>query len=228
MQATLLEIAPRLDASFMPPYPRTAQAPRERRPAAHEELVATLLDELDYGVMLLREGGQVAYINHAARAELRLAQCVVVEGGVLQACCPADAPRLAGALAAAQRGLRRLLTLGQLGEGTRRTVALVPVGASAPDAPGLVAAVFGRRQLCEPISVQCFAQAHALTPAETRVLQLLCEGLEPREIAKANGVGMATVRTQVHCIRDKTGAASIRALIHCVAMLPPMVSSLRA
>ena len=101
------------------------------------------------------------------------------------------------------------------------------MGVPLPGGPALVAAVFGRRRLCEPMSVQWFARAHGLTPAETRVLELLCEGLDPRDIATLNEVGMATVRTQVNAIRDKTGAASIRALLQQLATLPPMVSSLR-
>ena len=88
-------------------------------------------------------------------------------------------------------------------------------------------AVFGRRRLCERISVQWFAQAHGLTPAESQVLELLCDGLDPRAIASANGVRMTTVRTHVGKIREKTGAACIRALIQQVATLPPIVSALR-
>lgn len=187
--------------------------------------VAALFDELDYGVMLLRGEGTLVFANHAARAEMQAGGPLAVADGHLQAVQPGDAAALAAALGGAQRGLRRLATLGRAG--ARRELAFVPMASEAGE-PALVAVVFGRRKLCEPISVQYFARGHGLTPAETRVLEMLCDGLEPREITHANGVGMATVRTQIHSIRDKTGAASIRALIQRVAMLPPMVSSLRA
>lgn len=191
-----------------------------------EPTVASLLDELDYGVILLRDIVRVVHLNQAALAEVRAARSVEVVDGALRACRGRDAQALAEGLnAAAQRGLRRLVTLGA--EGARVSVALIPLGTPEPGPTGLTVAVFGRRHLCERISVQWFARAHGLTPAESHVLELLCEGLDPRDIASINGVGMATVRTQVNKIREKTGAPSIRGLIQQVAMLPPMVSSLR-
>lgn len=226
MTATLHALMDGIETGFHPRVQRHAEVSRDRHAGAHEPMMEMLLDELDYAVLLLR-GSEPIYVNHAGRAELREGGGVAVVDGVLQARHAPDEPRLSAALAAAQRGLRRLVTLGRPGDGPRRTVALVPVGEVTPDAPALVAALFGRRRLCEPISVQCFAQSHGLTPAESRVLELLCEGLGPRDIARANGVGMATVRTQVHSIRDKTGTSSIRALIQFVATLPPMVSTLR-
>jgi DNA-binding CsgD family transcriptional regulator len=66
-----------------------------------------------------------------------------------------------------------------------------------------------------------------LTPAETRVLELLCAGVRPTEIAGRAGVAVSTVRTQIGSIRAKTGAASIRELVRQVAVLPPLVGALR-
>lgn len=189
-----------------------------------EFMATALLDELAIGVMVLRGDGHVMFSNHPARAETRQQGSVCVVDGRLQACRSEDAALLAGAVAAAQRGLRRMVTLGHPGQ--RRELAFVPL-ASAPGEPALMAMLFGRSRLCEPISVQCFAKAHELTPAEARVLELLCEGMDPRSIAEVNAVGMATVRTQVHAIREKTGTCSIRELIRRVALLPPMVSTLR-
>lgn len=191
-----------------------------------ESVVVALLDELDYGVILLRDAVHVVHLNHAARAELRVGHSVDITDGTLRARCAADATALGEAmLAAAHRGLRRFVTLGA--EDQRLGVALIPIGAPASGKAGLTVAVFGRRRLCERITVQWFARAHGLTPAECTVLELLCDGLDPRDIARANEVGMTTVRTQVSSIRIKVGADSIRGLLHKVAMLPPMVSSLR-
>ena len=226
MQVSFLDIAPRSITWTAPPPSPDDAALRNAGAAQIEPLLGALLDELDYGVMLLlRDSANVVYLNHAGRAELRGGHCVEIVDGKLHARCHADAQLIGDALAAAQRGLRRLVTLGS--EGHRVTVALIPIGMPLPGGPALIAAVFGRRRLCEQMSVQWFARAHGLTPAESKVLELLCEGLDPRDIAAANEVGMATVRTQVNSIRDKTGAASIRALLQRLAMLPPMISSLR-
>jgi DNA-binding CsgD family transcriptional regulator len=87
--------------------------------------------------------------------------------------------------------------------------------------------LMGKRTVCERLSVQWFARTHALTPTETRVLEALCEGDDPREVAARHAVGMATVRSQIRSIRLKTGAESIRELVRRVAVLPPMRSALR-
>jgi len=50
--------------------------------------------------------------------------------------------------------------------------------------------------------------AQTLTGAETRVLQLLEQGLHNRDIAAALGVGIETVRTQTKCIYKKRGVGS--------------------
>jgi DNA-binding CsgD family transcriptional regulator len=215
---------------FETPYPIIASAtPRttpyrgpERRAgtAPIARWLALMLDEIDYGMVLLSGEAEVLHANHAARADLDERHPLQLFGQRLRARRAHDGAKLHDALAgAAQRGLRRLLALGQDDE--RVNVAVIPLGNQA------TLAMLGKRQLSQRLSVQGFARLHALTPAETRVLESLCEGLDPREIAELNEVGMATVRTQIGSIRAKTGAENIRALVRQVAVLPPMVSSLR-
>lgn len=202
-----------------------AQRSHDSRSLPLQPLVAMLLDELDYGVVLLRDGAHLVHMNHAARAWVQGGQILDIVDGALRARRQADAGAMAEGLAASRRGLRRLLTLGT--QGARVAVALIPIGDPTDGGAPLTALVFGRSRLCERISVQWFARAHGLTPAESTVLELLSDGLEPSDIARANAVGMTTVRTQIKGIRDKTCAASIRGLLHQVALLPPMVCSLR-
>lgn len=193
---------------------------RRSNPSPGLRHLSMMLDEIDYGMLLLNEEAVVLHANHAARAELDATHPLQVLGRQLRARHAIDVARLHDALAAASlRGLRRLV---QLGEGDGRvTLSVVPL----PDGHTLV--VLGKRRLSERLSVQCFARAHGLTPAETRVLELLCENHTPREIAELNGVGLATVRTQIGSIRAKTGAATIRELVRQVAVLPPIVSAIK-
>lgn len=184
-----------------------------------------VLDEIDYGMLLLTERGHVLHVNHAARAELDAAHPLMLQDGRLHARSGADAALLHEALHAAQRGLRRLLTLDT--PQTPFTAAVVPLGPLGPRAPKVTLLLLGKRQVCERLSVQWFARSHALTSAETRVLEALCQGLEPREVAALHDVGLATVRSQIGAIRAKTGSASIRDLQRRVAVLPPMIGSLR-
>jgi DNA-binding CsgD family transcriptional regulator len=189
--------------------------------------LAQTLDEIDYGMLLLGEGSQLLHANQAARAEMDDGHPLQILGRELRARHSRDVAPLHDALAAAaQRNLRRLLTLGQ--ESLRVSVAIVPLGPLAGNGQNATLVLLGKRQMCEQLSVQWFARSHGLTPAEARVLEALCRGTQPNEIAAEHGVGIATVRTQIGSIRAKTGSASIRALVGTVAKLPPMIGLVRS
>lgn len=199
---------------------------RERRsaPTSATGLLAQTFDEIDYGLLLLAEDGTVMHINHAARTEMDAGYPLQLRGDRLHARHPGDVGELEGALAGARRGLRKLLSLGEAGQ--RVGISIVPLGGRS-DGSRVTLLMMGKRTVCERLSVQWFARTHALTPTETRVLEALCEGDEPREVAERHAVGMATVRSQIRSIRLKTGAESIRELVRRVAVLPPMRSALR-
>ncbi len=214
-------------AGDLPRRPSPYAGP-ERRSAdsALSRCLAQTLDEVDYGMLLLDADGRLLHANQAARAELDDGHPLQMLGAELRARHSHDVVPLHEALdAAARRGLRRLLSLGdgdvQIG------VAVVPLpGAVAGQHATLI--LMGKRAVCEDLSVQCYARSQHLTPTEERVLRQLCRGVTPREIAAAHGVGIATVRTQIGSIRNKTQTASIRALVSLVAKLPPMVGVLRS
>jgi len=211
----------------LPPSIATVPAPDRPTPTTTPWL-ALMLDEIDYGMLLLADGSTVLHANHAARSELDAAHPLQLLDDELRVARPQDLLPLREALhGARQRGLRRLIHLGD--EAHRVSVAVVPL-AAAPgddDAARLTLLVFGKRQVCEALSAHWFARGHGLTPAESRVLAALCDGRRPSEVAEAQGVALSTVRTQINSIRAKTGAASIRALVRQVAVLPPLVSALR-
>lgn len=202
---------------------------RSGAPMADPLLLAHLLDEVDYGMLLLSADMQVLYRNHAARIELDGQHPLQVVGDGLRTLRTLDVVPLSEALAGAQRGLRRLIVLG---EGEHQvTVSVVPLSSVAEH--GAVQRrtqtllVLGKRQVCGRLSLQGFARCANLTPAETRVLELLCSGVRPGQISKLQNVAVSTVRTQIGAIRAKTGTTSISALVRQVALLPPMVGALR-
>jgi len=204
------------------PAPGGYRGPERRAgPPPVARALAMMLDEMDYGMLLVTDDAEIMFANRAARAELDAGHPLQVLGRQLRARHSQDVAKLHDALAgAAQRGLRRMVALGE-GSG-RVNVAVIPQD------PKTTLVTLEKRHLSERISVQCYATMHGLTAAETRVLESLCEGLQPREIAELNEVGLATVRTQIGAIRSKTGTANIRALVRQVAVLPPMVTALRA
>ena len=191
-----------------------------------EPWTQVMLDELGHGVLLIGPDEQVMLMNHAAKAEMNVDHPLLVLARELRASEPHDVAPLAQAMAAARlQGLRKLISVGS---GPHRVVlAIVPLGVGAHAGPYACMVSLGKRHMCERLSLQGFVQLHHLTLAEARVLEGLCEGDSPRVIADHQGVGMATVRTQIGCIRTKTGARDIRELIQQVVLFPPMVSSLR-
>ena len=191
-----------------------------------EPWTQAMLDELGHGVLLIGPDEQVMLMNHAAKAEMTADHPLLVLASELRAGETHDVAPLAQAMAAARmQGLRKLISVGS---GTQRVVlAIVPLGVGAHAGPYACMVSLGKRHMCERLSLQGFVQLHHLTLAESRVLEGLCEGDSPRVIADHQGVGLATVRTQIGCIRTKTGARDIRELIQQVVLFPAMVSSLR-
>jgi DNA-binding CsgD family transcriptional regulator len=185
-----------------------------------------MLDEIDYGVLLLGSEGQVLHLNHAARCELDAQHPLQLLGRQLRTRHPADGEQLHDALqAASERGLRRLLMLGK--DAHRLAVAVVPLRSAGAGTHGATQLSMGKRHMCGGLSVQWFARSHGLTMAETRVLEALSEGRQPTDIAARHGVGISTIRTQIGSIRLKTHSDSIGALVRQVAVLPPLVGALR-
>jgi DNA-binding CsgD family transcriptional regulator len=191
-----------------------------------ESWLEAMIDEIDFG-MLLVANGQVVHANHMARVELAsLHHPLRLEGRVLLARQPGDASALRHALTAAGKGQRRMITLGH--HDRHVTAAIVPLP-GADDAQWPAALVLlGKQRVCNKLSTHCFASLHNLTSAETQVLDSLCAGIRPADIARLQGVAISTVRTQIGSIRAKTGAGNITDIVRRVALLPPLVSALRA
>jgi DNA-binding CsgD family transcriptional regulator len=221
-----------LAAPRLAPRPRAYAGPERRSVASlSHRRMAQMLDAIDYGMLLMADEHHVAHANKAARRDLDAQHPLQLVGDELQVRSALDAVPLREAMqGAAQRGLRRLLHLGPPSpDGRARvSVAVVPLAAIGNEQAQGVALLLGKRQVCEELTVDWFARTHGLTMAETTVMKGLCSDLTPQQIAARQGVGLATVRTQIGAIRHKTGAGSIRALVREVALLPPLVSALQS
>lgn len=191
-------------------------------PSAH--WYAAMLDQVDYGMLLVSHDGSLIHMNSVARDALGDEHALYVDHQRIHARRADDAQRLADALWGAARGLRRLLTLG--GPACAGSVAVIPLpAADAQESAALL--VLGKQRVCADLSVQMFARTHDLTPGEVDVLAALCLGDKPSAIARRRGVALSTVRSQVANIRIKTRAASVAALVRQVATLPPIVPALQ-
>jgi DNA-binding CsgD family transcriptional regulator len=178
------------------------------------------LDHVGRGMLLVTAGARVLHANRQARQALQSGHALVIEEGRLRGSGSRDDGLLADALEGAmRRGLRRMLSLGETSDPV--TVAVLPI-----DAEGGGAALVSLSQpsRSQDLAVHCFARQHGYTSAETSVLEALLSGERPADIARAKGVALSTVRTQIGQLRLKTGAHSIRQLLDRVASLPPMMA----
>ena len=212
----------------MPPSPVVTHGrPRaERRHAASltSHWMSLVLEELDYGVLLLTADGRVVHCNLAARRNLDAEHPLELVDNHVRARDAKDAPALLEALHGAQHDGRRCLL--RLGEGAAKAnVVVVPLNRDVTQTAVLV--VLERRQLCGELAAQWFALRYGLTPTETEVLKALSAGARPGDVAAQQGVAISTVRTQIQSIRAKSGADSIGELLRQLAMLPPLMSALR-
>lgn len=199
------------------------------RPAAEPRLephaFALMLDEVDFGMLAVTAAGRVVHLNHAARRDLDSQHPLQLREAHLHTADLKDQLALQDGLMQARRGLRKMVALGSGAQ--RSCVTFVPLSQGPMSEAPLVMVTLQRRQVCEQLSLMAFAKAQGLTSAEARVLGALCEGMRPTEIAKRDNVAVSTIRTQIGSIRTKTGAGSIRDLVQQVAVLPPLLGSLR-
>ncbi len=186
------------------------------------ELLVSMLDEMDYGVLLVDAQLHIRHANHLARYELNAGQVLRKVDGQLYTAQAHHQAELVQAAWRAEMGHRSMIEVGS--DHTKFSLAVVPL---KHDAQNAILVVCGKRQNGESLSMQFFANATKLSRGEVTVLQGLCEGLKAEDIASHNGVCVSTVRSQIISIRQKTGTHNIRDLVKRVAALPPMVPALR-
>ncbi len=209
--------------------PDNALARMQQRPASNARLdrglLLQVLDEVDYGLLLVDASGQILHANHLARHELASALVVQASASRLLAACAGQNEALSQAIERACQGHRVLLDLGRGSQ--QLSVAFVPMTHPMEEERGITLVLFGKRDVCQALTMRHFARSHGLTPAEEQVLSEICTGEKVARIAHRLGVAVATVRTQLSSIRRKTRTATVPKLIKLVALLPPLVPPLR-
>ena len=188
--------------------------------------LALLMDELAYGVMVTSLENQVLHANQAARNELARRRVLGVRNQLLYSCAPEDGKTLQEALIKAGQGKRSLITLSEP-DGFRLTMAVIPLRADDPSAPGKAAFMFARPSVCESLMLCFFARSHGLTATEELVLAILCQGYSAPQAAAQLKVAVSTIRSHVRSLCAKTRSRGVRELVNRVAVLPPVAPTLR-
>lgn len=108
--------------------------------------LATLLDQIEHGMLLVAEDRHVVHANPVARAELDAEHPLQLLGGTLRSRCPRDVVPLYRALAdACLKRLRRKVVLGEAEQRLCLTVVPMPPSLDSGGAGALV--LIGKRRI---------------------------------------------------------------------------------
>lgn len=173
------------------------------------------------GVLLLDGDGQLRHANTEAMAWIGPAGLFQLAGRQLVPAHPQfrralQQLRLTGRPQAYTRDARH----GRSGRRAPVTLTLLPA-TSTPASPrdGTVVLL----ESLEPAAAlepAMLRERFGLSQAEARVAQGLSAGLRPADIARQSGCGLATVRTHVRRVLEKTGSDGLQGLQRLLASLP--------
>ena len=218
-----------MDQNFTSVHSSSSDRRDAARPQSVDRLLLRMLDEMQYGMVLLDCNARIGYSNALGRDEICGDGPLQLRDGVVTCTDRAGSAAFREALVDALRGRRRLLTFATGVAGT--SIAITPMldGEEYDRQQRATHAllIFAKRPEIKNLSIDFFARAHKLTSTESQVLVHLAHGLDPAQIADRQSVAMSTVRSQIASIRAKTCTGSIRQLLDRVAMLPPIRTVVR-
>jgi DNA-binding CsgD family transcriptional regulator len=208
------------------PGPERRAQPR----SGNAPLLAAALDEVDHGLLVVRQDLSVVFANHAARKVLSEGASLRLFGGFLVPAADDERGDLLAALkAAATKQVRSLVRLGLVDGEATYDLSVTPLHGSMHGlaGPGACLLKLGRTVMVQDLSVVAFARQLGLSPREREVLTALCHGQRPADIAQSLGLSLATVRTHVHNLRRKAKVPNVMALIRKVASVPSLEQALK-
>jgi DNA-binding CsgD family transcriptional regulator len=188
-------------------------------------MLSEALDMLDCGLLVVEQNAQVTFKNRAAALLLaQMKTLKVSEDGVLTIRPPALSAQVRRAIGNAGANARIDGVCIPKIEGSARCLALIctPLLPSGGGAPCRVAVWVVDTEAAVAANEGLLSALFALTPAEARLARGLVAGQTAEEYSRHAGVGMATVRSQLHSIFVKTGTrrqAALAALLARMAAL---------
>jgi DNA-binding CsgD family transcriptional regulator len=191
--------------------------------APSTDFIASAMDELACGVIIIDRYGHLLHSNVAAESLLMSGDCVVLVDSKVTVTHKADERSFNDALLGAATGKRSMVALGPL---SHTSVAVVPLrNTSGQPSEPRIALMFSRAGVCESLMLSFFSRSYRLTATEERVLGLMCACLTAPEMAIQLKVGEATIRTHVRNICAKTNSNGIRDIVKRLAVLPPLMTA---
>ena len=189
------------------------------------DVLRAVADRTAAGVIVAEEDGHIRFASARARQALQAGGELSIVDEHLHAGNPRLARALAAALARAVGEAPAATRLELKVEGAANSdvfVAPLPtVRGFASGTRRLALIVVGAAARADRLpSGQDLRQYFDLTPAEARVALLLCAGHVPKAIARQLGVSIATVRSHMRALLEKTGTARQAELVQLLSSLP--------
>lgn len=182
--------------------------------------LAALAESLATGLILLDAGHGVRGINPAAERLLREAGALSVVGGRLRIPRGAPGESLTAALAACAAGSSETAGATVFLEGPAGGLLVHVLPLARPRAPReapAVAALFLTNPAAPAAApIEAFVARFGLTASEARVLKSLLDGKSPGAIAAGQGVSIATVRTHLRRLYEKTATTGQADLVRLI------------
>jgi DNA-binding CsgD family transcriptional regulator len=176
-------------------------------------ILGEVLEIMPRAVVVMDDGGAVRYRN-AAAADLS-------DGFFNSAVLAALRKAIPGVL---ERGEMRCLPRPDLGASAPYAVLMVPLRVRVESAKRCVAVWILHHAFPLAPEPETLVRLFELSRAEARLCVLLAQGKSLAECARSGGVLVATVRSQLHQIFEKTGArrqAELVALLRRIPVLKP-------
>lgn len=176
--------------------------------------LAQCLDMVDDGLALIASDRRVVHLNRTAEVMLNQACGLRLMRGRIVAEPPGAAARIERALAAALDPVGAAVTapaavLVERGDRSPLTLTATPIGSMAtmPFGARPMAMLTIRDPEWPPLAITRLQELFGLRRSEAIVAAQLGCGLAPHEIARACGIGIATVRSHVKQLYQKTGTS---------------------
>lgn len=190
------------------PHLTQAMRVRHRLREARQDIAALAMERVAIPVVVLGRGRRILSANPAAEALFAQCGLPLVASACLRACEPAQTAALDDALkacAACSTVAGKALRLG--GPPGHGVVArLVPPPHATPGGSGAAAIAFLAREGHSGLDLRSIMrELYCLTPAEAELAKALSEGSTAEAFAEQRNVGLATVKTQLRAVFDKTG-----------------------
>jgi DNA-binding CsgD family transcriptional regulator len=174
------------------------------------------------GVLVSDPNGRLLFANRKARAILEQRDGLVLERPELRSLEPCEAPRLRravadAALGASKEGEALLLSRASGRAPLRVLVSALHASQSLGGRESGAALLFViDSESLGPSDAESLRTRFGLTHAEARVACRIAQGERPAEIARALEVSIATVRTHLQRVLEKTGTHRQSELVRCL------------